>query len=146
MYLPGLNVKETAPYGLAILRIVLGIALAIHGWAKFSMGVGGLEGFFGSVGIPAPGIMAYVVSIVELVGGILLILGLGTQIVGILVVLDMLGAILFVRIKGGVISPETGALIWELEALIAAAALCLVLAGPGAWSVDDVVTENRSRA
>lgn len=144
MYLPGINVKETAPIGLAVLRIVLGVALALHGWAKFSGGIGGVEGFFGSVGIPAPGVMAYVVSIVELVGGLLLILGLGTQIVAILVIIDMLGAILFVKLKGGVL--DGGVLIWELEALIAAAALCLALSGPGAWAVDDVVTENRSRA
>ena len=39
--------------------------------------------------------MAWVVTIVELVGGILLVVGFLTQIAGILIALDMLGAILF---------------------------------------------------
>ena len=39
--------------------------------------------------------MAWVVTIVELVGGILLVVGFLTQIAGILIALDLLGAILF---------------------------------------------------
>ena len=128
MVIPGFDVRLTARYGLAILRIVLGIAMLVHGWDKLSGGVGGVAGFFGTLGIPAPELMAWVVTIVELVGGILLIVGFLTQITGILLALDMLGAI-----------------TWEKEAVFAAAALCLALAGPGAWSVDDVMAENRTR-
>ena len=73
MYIPGLNVKLTAPYGLMVLRVVLGIAFLIHGWSKFSGGVEGVAGFFTSLNIPAPSLVAYIVSIVELVGGALLI-------------------------------------------------------------------------
>jgi putative oxidoreductase len=47
------------------------------------------------LGVPAAGLMARVVTIVELVGGLLLIAGALTQIVGFLLILDMLGAILF---------------------------------------------------
>jgi len=95
MVIPGLDVRVTARYELAILRIVLGIAMLLHGWSKLSGGVGGVAGFFGSLGIPAPALMAWVVTIVELVGGILLIAGFLSQIAGILVALNMLGAILF---------------------------------------------------
>src|SRR5687767_3097620 len=89
VYMPGLDVKITAHYGLAILRIVLGIAFAVHGWSKLSGGVDGVAGFFGSLGIPAPTLIAWVVTIVELVGGILLIGGALTQIVGILLFINM---------------------------------------------------------
>jgi len=145
MVISGLDVKLTARYGLAILRIVLGIAMALHGWAKLSGGVDGAAGFFGTLGIPAPGLMAWVVTIVELVGGILLIVGFLTQIVGILIALDMLGVILFAFLLRGTPFIENGAITWEKEAVFAAAALCLVLAGPGAWSVDDVVIDSRTR-
>jgi putative oxidoreductase len=148
MYIPGLDVRLTAPYGLAILRVVLGIAMAVHGWAKLSGGVDNLAGFFGgTLGIPAPGLMAWVVTIVELVGGILLIVGFLTQIAGILIALDMLGAILFAYLlRGAPLIAENGQQIsWEKEAVLAAAALCIALAGPGIWSVDDVVAENRAR-
>ena len=148
MYIPGLDVRLAAPYGLAILRVVLGIAKAVHGWSKLSGGVDGVAGFFGSLGIPLPGLMAWVVTIVELVGGILLVVGFLTQIVGILIALDMLGAILFAfLLRGAPLIAENGQQIsWEKEAVFAAAALCIALAGPGAWSVDDVVAENRTRA
>ena len=45
--------------------------------------------------------MAWVVTIVELVGGILLVVGFLTQIAGILIALDMLGAILFAFLLRG---------------------------------------------
>jgi putative oxidoreductase len=144
MYIPGLNVKLTAPWGLLILRVVLGLALAIHGWAKWSGGVDGVAGFFGSVGIPAPQLFAWIVIIVELIGGLLLIVGFLTQIVGILVAIDMFFAIILVRASGGLLN-ENGTLAFSYELLILAAALCLALAGPGAWSVDDVVVDTRER-
>ena len=149
MYFGALDVRLTARYGLAILRIVLGIAMIVHGWSKLSGGVDNVAGFFGeTLGIPLPGLMAWVVTIVELVGGILLVVGFLTQIVGILIALDMLGAILFAfLLRGAPLIAENGQQIsWEKEAVFAAAALCIALAGPGAWSVDDVVAENRTRA
>ena len=147
MYIPGLDVRLTAPYGLAILRVVLGIAMLVHGWSKLSGGVDNVAGFFGEMlGIPAPELMAWVVTIVELVGGILLVVGFLTQIVGILVALDMLGAILFAfLLRGEPFINENGFISWEKEAVFGAAALCIALAGPGIWSVDDVVAENRAR-
>jgi len=142
----GFDVRLTARYGLAILRIVLGIAILVHGWSKLSGGVDNVAGFFGGqLGIPAPQLMAWVVTIVELVGGILLVVGFLTQIVGILIALDMLGVILFVFLLKGAPFIQNGGITWEKEAVFAAAALCIVLAGPGAWSVDDVVAENRTR-
>ena len=146
MVIRGLDIRLTARYGLAILRIVLGIAMLVHGWGKLSGGVDGVAGFFGgTLGIPAPGLMAWVVTIVELVGGILLVVGFLTQIAGILITLDMLGVILFAYLLRGAPFIENGAITWEKEAVFAAAALCIVLAGPGAWSVDDVLAENRAR-
>jgi putative oxidoreductase len=146
MYIRGLDVRLTARYGLAILRVVLGIVMIVHGWSKLSGGVGNVAGSFGgNLGVPAPGLMAWVVTIVELVGGILLVVGFLSQIAGILIALDMLGAILFAFLLRGAPFIENGAITWEKEAVFAAAALCIALAGPGAWSVDDVVAENRAR-
>src|SRR5215203_5266739 len=146
MYISGLDVRRTAGYVLAILRVVLGIAMLVHGWSKLSGGVDNVAGFFGGMlGIPAPGLMAWVVTIVELVGGILLVVGFLSQIAGILITLDMLGVILFAFLLRGAPFIENGAVSWEKEAVFAAAALCIVLAGPGAWSIDDVVAENRTR-
>lgn len=146
MYIPGLNVKLTAPYGLMILRVVLGVAFLVHGWSKFSGGVDGVAGFFTSLNIPAPSLVAYIVSIVELVGGAFLIVGFLTQVASILLFLDMVGAILFAFLmRGQPFIGESGSISWEKEAVFAAAALCIFLAGPGTWSVDEIVIDTRVR-
>jgi putative oxidoreductase len=139
MVIPGFDVRTTAPYGLAILRIVLGIAFLVHGWQKWAGGIDGVAGFFGSIGIPAPTLVAYLVAIVETLGGLLLIIGFLTQISGILLAIVMLGAIIFARISGPFI--EGGAITWEKEAVFAAAALCIALAGAGAWSVEGSMSD-----
>jgi putative oxidoreductase len=145
MYIPGLNIKLNAPYGLAILRIVLGIAFLVHGWQKFAGGIDNVAGFFASLGIPAATFFAYVVSIVELVGGLFLIIGFLTQWSAILLFINMLGAIIFRFWGQGVPFIEGGGISWEKEAVFGAAALCLALAGPGVWSVDDIVIDTRTR-
>jgi putative oxidoreductase len=145
MIFSGLNVKQSAPYGLMILRVVLGIAFLIHGWSKFSGGVDGVAGFFTSLNIPAPDLVAYIVSIVELVGGALLIVGFLTQLASILLFIDMLGAILFAYLMRGQPLVANGSVSWEKEAVFAAAALCIFLAGPGIWSIDETVFESRLR-
>jgi putative oxidoreductase len=87
--------------------------------------------------------MAWIVTIVELVGGLFLIAGFLTPIVGILLFIDMIGAIVYAKLGGPFI--EGGGISWEKEAVFAAAALCLVLAGPGAWAVDGMMGESRRR-
>lgn len=146
MNIPGFNVRQTAPYGLALLRIVLGIAFALHGWSKLSGGMDGVAGFFASIGIPAASLVAWIVMIVELVGGILLIIGFLTQIVGILLALDMLGAIIFAYIGRGAPFIENGAISWEKELVFGVAALGIALTGAGAWAVDDMLGESRASA
>jgi putative oxidoreductase len=143
MNVPGFDVRQTAPVGLALLRIALGIAFLVHGWSKLSGGMDGVAGFFASLGIPAAALVAWIVMIVELVGGILLIVGFLTQIVGILLALDMLGAIIFAFLGRGAPFIEQGSISWEKELIFGIAALCIALAGPGAWSVDAMMEESR---
>jgi putative oxidoreductase len=120
--------------GFLILRLAVGIVFAMHGWQKLAvMGVGGVGGFFGSLGIPAPELMAIVVTAVELVGGIALIVGVGTRIAGTLLALDMLGALLLVHLANGFFMDTGG---FEFVLTLAAAAVFFALVGPGAWAVD----------
>ena len=68
--------------GALILRVALGITFFIHGFVKFQGGIENQVGWFSSIGLP--GFLAYVVAIIELVGGFALIIGLGTKVISVL--------------------------------------------------------------
>jgi putative oxidoreductase len=121
-------------WGFLILRLAVGAVFAMHGWQKLTvMGVGGVAGFFGSLGIPFPEVAALVVTLVELVGGLALILGLGTRLAGALLAIDMLVALLLVHLPNG-FAVENGG--YEFVLVLLAASLFFALSGPGRLSLD----------
>ena len=128
---------------LAVLaRLVLGVVLIAHGWDKFAMtGLEGISGYFASIGIPAAGAAAPLVAAFEILAGILIILGLGTRIVGGLLALQMLVAALTAHVAYGIFAANGG---WELVGVIGAAGLLLAAHGAGAWSVDSVLAGRRT--
>ncbi|BCD21851.1 hypothetical protein BC30090_0748 [Bacillus cereus] len=87
--------------GNLIIRIVLGVTFFAHGLAKFQSGIDNVAGWFTSIGLP--GGLAYGVATVELVGGILLIIGLGVRYVGLLFALILAGAIVKVNGAAGLL-------------------------------------------
>src|SRR5574341_807349 len=124
-------------WGLLLLRVALGITLLPHGWMKLNpngptKGPGGFGGWLKQMGVPLPGFLAWVVALLETVGAGLLILGLGTRIVALGVVIDMLAAILLVKRgmqKAGFMDPQKGG--WEFEFALMAQALALFVMGAG---------------
>jgi putative oxidoreductase len=127
--------------GLALVRIITGIVFAAHGYQKFFVfGLDGTTGAFTQMGIPAPGITAPLVAIVELLGGIALIVGLLTRLAALGLAVDMLGAILLVRLKGGFFAPN-GA---EFEIVLLIACIALVIGGAGALSADEALARRRA--
>lgn len=127
--------------GLLLTRVLLGVVLIAHGWEKFFInGIGGTGEFFDSMGVPAAGAAAVFAGLVELVGGILLIIGLLTPVVSALVVVVMFGAFLFVHLGSGIFVTDNG---WELVAVIGLAIVVFGLVGPGRYSVDALVAGRR---
>ena len=124
-----------------ILRIVLGISFFIHGLVKFQDGIGNTVGWFDSIGLP--GFLAYAVATIELVGGIALILGLGTRIVSTLFALIMIGAIVKVKLAIGFLgTPEMAG--YELDLAFLAIALFLAVNGSKHWSIDEFISSRRN--
>jgi putative oxidoreductase len=129
------------PWGIALLRIVVGIVFVMHGQQKlFEMGVGGVGGFFASLGVPAPQLAAVLVSVLETVGGLALILGVLTRLFGLLLAGDMLVALMLVHRPNGFFAGNGGV---ELVLLLGAAALALALTGPGALALDNLLPFER---
>lgn len=129
-----LDMTWTGDLASLALRLAVGVVLAYHGWLKVG-DVSGFAGFVDSLGIPAPDLMAYVVTYLELLGGVALIIGLATRYVAGLFVVEMVFTIALVKLDVGLIASE-GGVGAELDLLILAIALSLVLTGAGRWSVD----------
>lgn len=127
--------------GLTILRIVAGIVFFMHGWQKIQMGHDAVTGFFGGMGIPAPSLMAWLVTLLETGGAVLMILGALTRLVAPLFAIDMIAALFTVHISKGFFASEGGI---ELVLLLAAVAVTLAIAGPGAPSVDAFLARRRT--
>jgi putative oxidoreductase len=135
------NVNVTAPWGIALLRVVTGFIFLMHGQQKlFEFGIGGVTGMMTSLGVPAPGLMAVIVSLVELVGGIALILGAFTRFAGVLVAIDVLTALFLVHMPNGFFAGTNGI---ELVLILAAAGITLALTGPGALAIDGMLPIER---
>lgn len=119
-------------WGLAVLRVVVGIVFLVHGYQKlFTFGFHGVAGMLGHMGIPLPGFFAMVVTVVEFVGGIFLIVGVATRIAAALIAIDMIVAILAVHLRNGFFNPRG----FEFPLTLLAAMVCLTIAGGGALSL-----------
>lgn len=113
---------------LLIGRLVVGLIFILAGWGKLT-GIEGVQGFFGDAGIPLAGIMAWVVALVEFVGGLMVLAGYKTRIAAGLLALVMVGAIVFVKLSQG---------FSAMRVDLALFALCstLYLVGAGSMSVE----------
>ncbi|MCC6315727.1 MAG: DoxX family protein [Thermomicrobiales bacterium] len=135
------TLERMTPWGLTLLRIVVGLTFFMHGQQKLlEMGIGGVTGFFASLGIPAPALAAVVVSLVETFGGLALILGALTRVAGVLLTIDMLVALLVVHRPHGFFVGAGGA---ELALVLGASALTLAITGPGALAIDNLLATSR---
>lgn len=113
-----------------------GIAFILHGYPKFG-NISGLQGFMGSLGVP--GELALPLAILETLGGILLILGVLTRISGILLAIEMVFTSLLVKLEGGFLGGQ-GQPGFEVDMLLMAMAISLVITGPGRISIEwDVI-------
>jgi len=124
-----------------LLRLVVGITFVMHGSQKLfgafnGPGVQGFAGFLGSLGVPAPILFSWIVSLVEFFGGLALILGIFTRLFALLISVDMTVALLLVHVKNGFFAGAGG---FELVLLLLASALALATHGAGKWSVEDMM-------
>lgn len=126
--------------GKVVLRMVLGLVFFMHGFAKFQGGITNAVGFFESLGIP--GFTAYVIAVIELIGGIAMILGLGTWIVSILFALIMIGAIFTAKLPAGFLGNGQMA-GYELELALLAMSIFFIFANKSIFSLDQKFTTNK---
>lgn len=118
-----------------IMRVVLGILFLAHGIAKLQMGLGNVDAWFSSMGIS--GFLAYLVAALELVGGVLLIVGLFTRYVSALFTVMLIGAIITMKFSMGLLGTD-GMAGYELDIAFILVSIYLVVAERTRLSLDHI--------
>jgi putative oxidoreductase len=138
------------------LRLVVGYGFFAHGAVKWTRSPAGFAKLLHQIGVPLPVPTAYLVTLLEVFGGLALLLGAFVAIVSIPLVASMLVAMFTVQLRYGFSSVNTVGLTpsgpvfgppgYEINLLYIAALIALALAGPGPWSVDGWRSRRRELA
>lgn len=128
--------KNNLEIGTLLLRVVLGFTFFMHGLDKFQAGLENFAAGLPSMGLPS--LLGYIVGIIELVGGMALILGIGTRVFSALMAVIMLGAILFVKLSQGFVGG------YEFDVVLMIIAMHLVLNGSHLLAVDSKLLKLKS--
>lgn len=133
-----------SPFLLAV-RLYWGWQLAQNGWGKLH-NLSRVTDYFASLGLPAPGPTAAFVSSVELVGGILLAIGLLSRIFSLAIAIDMATAYATAdrQALASVIS-DPGTFYAAAEYTFLFAAVLVLIFGPGKISVDTLLERTWKR-
>jgi putative oxidoreductase len=145
-----MNLKQLldtrAGWEMTILRVVTGIVYLGHGLGKW-----GWDGsdrtiadtanwLGGSLHLPFPMLMAFLVGFAEIFGGAFLIVGLATRPSALMQVIAMLVAVFLVHFDGGIMGMfAKGGYQWAL--LLMACSAALMIAGPGKLSADQMIAD-----
>jgi putative oxidoreductase len=121
------------PVFLTVLRIVVGVMFLIKGIAKLQA-INGVVGMLTGLGFPAPEVFAWVLALLEAVGGALLIVGALTHLVTLALFANMVVAFILVHLPMEGLGPNaTGS--WFVL-IIAASLLALGCNGLRAYGID----------
>jgi putative oxidoreductase len=138
--MPVILVPFTPDHAVALIRVVVGLLLVGHGAQKLfgafgGHGIRGVAGWLGSLGVPAPTALAWLVGLCEFVGGLLFAVGLFSPIAALAISAVMLGAIVLVHGAKGIWVTSGG---FEYPLVLLAIAAAVGLAGPGRYALDAV--------
>ncbi len=117
-----------------VLRLALGFLMVPHGWPKVK-DLRGTAGFVRGTGWTWATAFVPPIALLELVGGLAIVLGFLTRIVALLFAVEMVATTVFAKRKLG--KELTGG--YEMDLLYLGIALALAFLGAGAWSLDAVL-------
>ena len=137
------------------LRLMIGFGFMAHGWAKWSRGPANFGKLLEQIGAPLSTATAWMVTLLEVFGGLAILAGVVVAIVSIPLIVSMLVAMFTVQVRYGFSSVNTIGLTpsgplfgppgYEINLLYIAGLLALILAGPSMLSVDRWVANRKSR-
>ncbi|MDX3686230.1 DoxX family protein [Streptomyces sp. NBC_01693] len=125
-----IRLNRAQPYALGLFRIVIGFLFACHGAASL---FGVLGGSMGGGTVPAGTWPGWYAAVIQLVGGILVALGLGTRVAALVSSGSMAYAYFKVHQPESLFPLQNGG---EASAIFCWTFLLLVFTGPGAVALD----------
>ena len=138
------------------LRLVIGSGFMVHGWAKLSRGPEGFAKLLEHIGAPLPELTAWASTILELLGGLAILVGAFVAVASVPLIVMMLVAMFTVHLRYGFSSvntigltadgPQFGPPGYEVNLLYIAGLLTLILGGAGALSVDRLLARRKDVA
>ena len=136
-------IKVVQDIGLLVARLTLGLVLVAHGWQRFTHGIGPTVDTLTRYGLPEPQLFAWGATVLEVIGGALLIFGLLTPIVAAFVVAEQVMVIAWLKWQNGLWKVADGI---EYPVALAALALILVVFGAGRTGVDTLFRRGKKPA
>ncbi len=137
------------------IRMILGVGFMVHGWAKWNRGPAVFGELLKQAHVPFPLANAWLVTLLEILGGLALLLGAFVTLVSIPMIFSMLGAMFTVNIKYGFSAvntigltpegPQLGPPGYEINLLYIAGLVALILGGAGPLSIDALRSRRRRR-
>lgn len=128
------------------LRLIVGFGFLQHGYAKLMRGPDVFAGILHALSVPAPYVMAWLTVLVELIGGLAVLLGTLLPLASIPMAAVLLAAMFTVHLRYGFSSVKliavttAGAQLgppgYELDLVYIACLAALVLSGPGPLSIE----------
>ena len=127
---------------IALLRASLGTVFLAHCIVLklFTYTLTGTAAYFVSIGLPA--LLAYVVFAMEAIGGVLLVLGVGTRLVAAVMVPVMIGALWAHAANGWVFTAVNGG--WEYPLILVVLSIAQSLLGSGAFALKPAIARPRN--
>jgi len=137
------------------LRLIVGYGFIAHGYAKFARGPDTFAIVLNTLGVPLPFLLAWVTSLVEMIGGLAVLLGVFVPIVSVPMAIVLLTALFTVHLPYGFFSVKLaevtasdvkfGPVGYEIILLYLAGLLSLAIGGAGPLSIDRWLCANRNR-
>jgi len=120
--------------GKLILRLTLGILILLHGIAKISGGVSGVEKMLAGAGLPS--VLAFGVYVGEVLAPLLVIFGFYARVGAVIIVVNMLFAVFLAHRADLFLMTRTGGWALELQGYFLLTALALAFMGPGRFGIN----------
>jgi putative oxidoreductase len=127
------------------LRLIVGFGFMQHGFAKVSRGPDTFAAILHALGVPAPHFMAWVSILIELLGGLTVLVGAFLTLASIPMAILLLVAVFTVHLPNGFSSikliavtaagPQFGPVGYEVNLLYLACLMGLVLGGAGPFAL-----------